>query len=294
MSSDFASFPDNLPRMPGWVVGARGQTLEGAAFMSGAALATLHQALADPNVPLPLLRARLGLRAAEACVRIIGRRESQADLRDEVIFLRPGDRPGPAGVIWQDWHHAVTRRISRGHLAELAGEHAPKLADWLAAGDGAPAPVARAAAVFQTVMQDCPREEPLALMLADVVLARSMGWDHVVPLMAAGLAMRDLQKTGEELHLACHQALRKSASVANEMAADLARRAVRLKSVAPRLRAKTSDQAVALFLSRDALSAAMLCPMMSDRAARRLCDRLVDLGAVRELTGRATFRLYGV
>jgi hypothetical protein len=33
---------------------------------------------------------------------------------------------------------------------------------------------------------------------------------------------------------------------------------------------------------------------MSDRAARRLCDRLVDLGTLRELTGRDTFRLYGV
>ena len=32
---------------------------------------------------------------------------------------------------------------------------------------------------------------------------------------------------------------------------------------------------------------------MTDRAARRLCDRLVELGVVRELTG-ATFRLYGV
>jgi hypothetical protein len=33
---------------------------------------------------------------------------------------------------------------------------------------------------------------------------------------------------------------------------------------------------------------------MSERGARRLFDRLVALGAVRELTGRATFRLNGL
>jgi len=33
---------------------------------------------------------------------------------------------------------------------------------------------------------------------------------------------------------------------------------------------------------------------MTDRAARRFCDRLVELGVARELTGRATFRLYGI
>ena len=33
---------------------------------------------------------------------------------------------------------------------------------------------------------------------------------------------------------------------------------------------------------------------MSARARRRLFDRLVSLGAVRELTGRATSRLYGL
>ncbi len=73
---------------------------------------------------------------------------------------------------------------------------------------------------------------------------------------------------------------------------DLARRAAHLKSVAPKLRAKGAEAAVAMFLTQDAVAPAAL--PLPDRSARRLCDRLVDLGAVRELTGRDTFRLYGI
>lgn len=77
-------------------------------------------------------------------------------------------------------------------------------------------------------------------------------------------------------------------------AADLARRAARLKEVAPKLRARGAEEAVALFLSRDAVAPTALASLRSDRAARRFCDRLLELGAVRELTGRDTFRLYGI
>ena len=76
------------------------------------------------------------------------------------------------------------------------------------------------------------------------------------------------------------------------LAAELARRAARLNAVAPKLRAKGAGAAVAMFLCRDAVAPTAL--PLPDRAARRLCDRLVDLGAIRELTGRDTFRLYGV
>ena len=86
------------------------------------------------------------------------------------------------------------------------------------------------------------------------------------------------------------------------LARNLAQRGAALRTVAPKLRAKGSDAAVALFLSEDAVApSTMLSPMiqgtsflMTDRAARRFCDRLVELGVARELTGRPTFRLYGV
>ena len=49
-----------------------------------------------------------------------------------------------------------------------------------------------------------------------------------------------------------------------------------------------------MFLACDAVAPKSLTSLRSDRAARRFCDRLVELGAVRELTGRDTFRLYGL
>ena len=91
--------PDSLPRMPPWVTSARAETLEDVAFLSGAALATLHLVVGHDDVPHALLRDRLAVRAAEACVVKSGRPERAGDLRDAVHLLRPRDQPGPAGSI---------------------------------------------------------------------------------------------------------------------------------------------------------------------------------------------------
>ncbi|MBG0800459.1 DUF1403 family protein [Methylocystis sp. H4A] len=45
---------------------------------------------------------------------------------------------------------------------------------------------------------------------------------------------------------------------------------------------------------RDAAGARREIAKLSNRSARRLFDRLTELGVVRELSGRSSFRLYGL
>lgn len=284
---------ETLPRMPSWVTSGRSETPEDVAFLSGSALSHLHLALSRDEVPGTLLRARLALRAAEVCVTHQGRLERAGELRDAVGFLQPGDSPGPAGHIYLSWRRAVERPVSAKALQRALPEmDVEQIATWLDAGQGAP--VARAAAVLQAVIEERSRDHTASLLLADAALAQALGWSHVLPLLAPGLKRADLRKAGQELRLACHRAILAATAEATREATDLARRAARLKEVAPKLRAKGSDEAVALFLSRDAVAPMALTSLRSDRAARRFCDRLVELDAVRELTGRDTFRLYGV
>ena len=288
---DHISDLDTLPRMPAWVTSMRAETLEDVAFLSGAALNHLHLVLSRVDLPHALLRDRLALRAAAACVAFSGRPEREAELRDAVHLLRPGDLPGPAGAVCQSWQRAAERQVSIGTLHRALPQLDPaRIAVWLDAGQGGP--VARAAAVLEAVLVDAPREEVAALVLADAALAQALGWDRVVPLLAPGLKRADLRKQGDDLRLACHRALVSSGAEAVRQAADLARRAAHLKAVAPKLRAKGAGAAVEIFLTQDAVAPSAL--PLPDRAARRLCDRLVDLGAVRELTGRDTFPLYGL
>jgi len=83
---------------------------------------------------------------------------------------------------------------------------------------------------------------------------------------------------------------------AHALAVDLARRSQKLLSVAPVLRARGAGRVIDMLLADDAVTPAASASRagLSDRAARRLFDRLVALGAVRELSGRDAFRIYGL
>lgn len=138
--------------------------------------------------------------------------------------------------------------------------------------------------------------------MVDIALSKRLGWTHPFPFFAHYLKKRQLLNSSDELLLDCHLAIATIAEKVIRFAHELARRVEKLNAIAPKLRAKGSDQAVELFLSELAVSpSGMLYPKikgsnvsMTQRSANRLCDRLVDLGVVRELTGRSTFRLYGV
>jgi hypothetical protein len=288
---------ETLPHMPSWVTSARAQVFEDVAFLSGAALATLKLVLGRQDMPQTLLRARLALSAAEACVGFLGRPERAEDLRDAVHLLRPDDSPGPAGEVYLCWQRAVERPVSIKALHRALPMQSPdKIARWLDAPSTSIArtPIAQATQVLEAVLTQSPRAEMPGLILADAALSQALGWDHIVPLLASGLKRSDLRKRGDDLRLACHRAVTACAADAVRTANDLAQRTARLNAVAPKLRAKGAGAALALFLTFDAVTPAALASLNSDRAARRFCDRLVGLGAIRELTGRDTFRLYGV
>jgi hypothetical protein len=65
-------------------------------------------------------------------------------------------------------------------------------------------------------------------------------------------------------------------------------------AAAPKLRSKAAGDVVDRLLGDDAVSGTLTTRNLSRWASRRLFDRLVELGTVRELSGRPTFRIYGI
>lgn len=303
---------NTLPKLPGWVTTARPETIETVAFRSGAALTVLDQLVGDPKhgVPVKLLANRLALSAATATSKLEGRLAREADIRDAYYLTPPGDARGPDGDMLAFWREGVRLGTGRtGEIADFVGaDFAGEVGAWLDVGlerKRTHGPLAGCVAVLLAVLDADDRAERAACLLSDLVLARALNWKVVLPVSAQHLtktALRDLSANGRWAELAVQARLLKSIEETIRNARDLARRAEALRAVAPKLRAKGSDAAVDLFLTEDAVApASMLSPCirgtsipMTDRAARRFCDRLVELGVARELTGRPTFRLYGI
>lgn len=262
------------------------------------------------GVPAKLLANRLALSAATATSKLEGRLARETDIRDAYHLTPPGEARGPDGDLLAFWRDTVRLRLNGPReIVDLIGpDRAEDVAGWLDAEierARTHGPLAGCVSVLAAVLEADDRAERVACLLSDIVLARTLNWKMVLPVTALRLTkglLRDLTADGQGAELAVQMRILDSIEETLRLARDFARRAEALRAVAAKLRAKGSAAAVDLFLTEDAVApASMLSPRihgttisMTDRAARRFCDRLVELGVARELTGRPTFRLYGI
>jgi hypothetical protein len=131
------------------------------------------------------------------------------------------------------------------------------------------------------------------------VLAQRLKWPVALPLLAAPLFASAGRRATTNIADGAATARilfawARGAAHACDLSADLGGRAARLAEAAPKLRAKGAKAALQALLDEDSLAAATPIAGLFERGTRRLFERLVALGAIRELTGRATFRLYGL
>jgi Protein of unknown function (DUF1403) len=284
-------------------------------FFAGVSLALLDACLRRDPSCAGALRSRLALQSAAASAKILRLNADDGALRD-LRFAATGE-PAPAARLPRLWRTLAGRppALDAGRVAaaaaalDLPAADADVLAESLRgpsrAGDPVSAAAKAAAAVFAALPDALAAEaEILAHWAFDLVLAMRLRWPRPLPLLSTTILDPALRPPGRRRlrpdepawQIAAAGAIALAAAFALDLAADLARRADTLIAVAPKLRAKPAAKIVDLLLAEDCVSpaeAARQAPM-TDRAARRLFDRLVALGAARELTGRPAFRLYGL
>lgn len=290
------------------------------ATVAGAAIGMLDSVVRRQERWAGAWRHRLALTAAGVTARQAGRVEDEPALRDAVLLTRPGDDVGPAGRMLLAWRRLAARLptdlLTEKYLVE-AMEDFGHACDAAAVEDlvdelrqvstSAGLAGIMTGAFMAAERHGCPRA--IGAWLADALLAQRLGWEQAMPLFGGEVAFGEktgwarrvahfVVPSGSEadsdraktlLAMQARAALR-----AIDLSAELGRRANKLLAVAPGLRARASDIVVAKILSEDATVPSQKIAGMSDRGLRRLFDRLVELGAVRELSGRATFRIYGL
>ncbi|SFJ43046.1 DUF1403 family protein [Aerobium aerolatum] len=298
-----------------------GKDVEDVALAAGATIGALDAVVRRQEKWAGAWRQRLALAGAAATARQAGRIEDEAALRDAVLLTRPGDfsSVGPAGSMLLAWRRLAGTPAEKllteagiGAVLDDLGlrrddDAVSDLADdlrQLSSGIGMVGMLTGAFAAAERY----GFARAFRCWLADALLAQRLGWVHAVPLLGAEAALGTSARprrsaassvatgieTDPERAKSLLAAQARAALRAIDLSAELERRADRLLAVAPKLRAKAAGLVVERLLSDDAIVASERIAGMSDRGLRRLFDRLVEFGAVRELSGRPTFRMYGL
>jgi hypothetical protein len=302
------------PRLPAWAL-SRDRDLgeSDAAFAAGIALKSLDDLIrADPPW-LSCWHDRLALKSAAVAARMVGRGEEQNAIRDAVLLTAAGDDPGPAGKLFlatrmMTFRSAPIKSFFVKEVAELLGlgwndglEAIPDLVDSAAqSGRAAPFAVADLVTAISAVRPDA---EVLGLGLAEIVLAHKLKWPKPVPLLLPErygppfrtIGGRGRVRPGEPAYpKAICLTLVDGIDAALRSAAEIDRRATHLLAVVPKVRTKGAEPVIRKLLSEDAVPASAPGSNLSRWAANRLFERLESFEAVRELSGRSSFRIFGL
>lgn len=292
--------------------------IEDVALVAGAAIGALDAVVRRQERWAGAWRQRLALAAAAVTAQQAGRVEDEAALRDAMLLTKAGDDVGPAGRMLLAWRRlatlppedlltgknlgAVLEEFGHASDGEAINELRGELHRLSAGGM-----VEMVTGAF-TAAEQYGVGRAVGAWLADALVAQRLGWTHAVPLLGAevnaGRGAGRPRRSGTAILAGAEDkgaqvksllaAQARAALRAIDLSSELGRRSKRLLAMAPKLRARASDLVVERLLSDDAIVASEKIAGMSDRGLRRLFDRLVELGAVRELSGRPTFRIYGL
>jgi hypothetical protein len=140
------------------------------------------------------MAATAGARAATATVRMTGRREAEADLRDAWFLRARGAALGPAGEHLRAWRMLASNStlsvegLERAALCFGLNASIPLTEIFALTEREDVNPVRAAAHTAAAVSKLNPAAEFLGLWLADFVLARRLRWPQPVPLLAAKIS----------------------------------------------------------------------------------------------------------
>jgi hypothetical protein len=284
-------------------------------FCAGVGLATITPLIAAGPAFLGCLVERLSLAAAEGVMRAQGRPEREDSIRDEWMFRTDGAQLSPAAAV-----HAAYMQLNRTGFGRpgLGLELMRRLQHYLredpeldiedvamavtrVLNDEANSVIA--AARSATVAMRRGTSEAFAVIIADIVLSIRLGLPVVLPMLSAHIGEAKLRDGGNARraipfdtnwdHAVCGAYALAAQDVLTSYVI-LERRAITLMTALDKVRTREKAKAESIILGHDCIKTTTTIGGMSKRATLRLCERLNELGALRELTGRNVSRLYGL
>lgn len=291
-----------MDRFPSWTFASSSiDDKESSAFKLGVALQALKGAYDQEAPGWGCWIDRLCLEAASAICALEGRPSTQIELRD-ALHVSGSQDPGPSGRIYRFMRQVyrdrsgVDEAVIVRELERVGVVVDERVDEIIETGLGSlPLPrqplLSRLEALFARSRRLRPDMVLLPLTLADLALAREIR-GPLIPLSAMSVSMiwkREATLLAEFPTRACLAAGQAFHAKYVAMKA-----ALKLRESMGSIRTKNRSSAFNVIEANDVVTASELSEVMTERAARRMLERLETTGMIKEYSGRKYFKYYGL